>query len=215
MLQLREAIYDGRWHPGDRLPTEEELSVELKAGRSSIREAIKALEQAGLVTIRAGRRGGTYVAAPSYRQLGSALGTLLQMRSFGVEELFHARQHIEPAVAACAAQFASQADIMELRFILDQIESRLRQGEDVSALNAQFHFVIARSSHNSLLTMLTASLIDLVQQISATGRKVRNHRPLALAQHRDLVEAIAVRDHVRARTIMEGHLHDMGEEVAL
>jgi GntR family transcriptional regulator, transcriptional repressor for pyruvate dehydrogenase complex len=214
MLQLREAIFAGRWCAGDRLPIEEELAVELKAGRSSIREAIKGLEHAGVVTIRPGRRGGTYVAEPSYRQIGNVLGTLFQMRGFGVEELFQARRHIEPAVAACAAEFATSTDLMDLRFILDQIESRLRQGEDVSALNAQFHFVIARSTHNSLLAMLTASLLDLVRQISVSGLKVRDQRLHALGQHRDLIGAIAAHQPARAREIMGGHLHDMGEEVA-
>src|SRR5919202_4012068 len=88
--QLLEAIFVGRWRTGDQLPPEDELGTELGAGRSSVREAIKALEQAGVVRIRRGRGGGTYVAAPSYQQLGDALSTVFQMRGFDLAELYQA-----------------------------------------------------------------------------------------------------------------------------
>lgn len=213
LLQLRESIFSGRWGPGERLPNETQLAAELAAGRSTVREAIKSLEHAGVVHIRAGRGGGTYVAEPDYRQVGKVLGTLFQMRRFDLGELFQARRFIEPGVAACAAQLATPEDLADLRFLLDQAEARLRVGEDVAGLNGHFHFAVARSTHNSLMLMLTASLLDLNREATESGIKVYEQRGRSLEQHRELTDAITARNERAAREIMERHLADMAAEV--
>ncbi|HEY7061069.1 MAG TPA: FadR/GntR family transcriptional regulator [Chloroflexota bacterium] len=211
--QLLEAIFTGRWAPGDRLPAEDELAAELGAGRSSIREAIKALEHGGVIVIRRGRGGGTYVAAPSYHQLSGVLGTIFLMHGFDLTALYEARRVIEPGIAAHAAAQATPADVADLEALLDQIAARLQADEDVSELNARWHFVVARSTHNPLLLMLAAAVVDLMRQADATGLVIREGRERVLAAHRALVQAIRERDGERARTLMAQHIHDAADAV--
>src|SRR5438094_3249687 len=152
--RLLDAISAGQWRPGDRLPPEDELAAQLGLGRSSVREGIKALERSGVVVIRRGGGGGTYVAAPNYRQLGDALGTMFQMRGFDSSALYEARRFIEPGIAACAALHASPEDVSELAYIVDQVEMGLRAGENVAGLHNQWHFALARATHNPLMLVL-------------------------------------------------------------
>jgi GntR family transcriptional regulator, transcriptional repressor for pyruvate dehydrogenase complex len=211
---LLDAIFTGRWAPGARLPAEDELAAELGAGRSSIREAIKALEHGGVIRIRRGRGGGTYVAEPSYRQLSSVLSTLFLMRGFDVTALYNARRVIEPGIAALAAEQATAADLAELEAILDEVASRLQADLDVSELNARLHFVVARSTHNPLLLMLAAAVVDLMRQVDATGLVIREGRERVLTAHRALVQAIRERDSGRAQALMAQHIHDAEDAIA-
>ena len=208
MTWLRQAIAAGRWQAGEQIPTEGALAVQLGVGRSSVREAVKSLEQAGLLVIRPGRGGGTYVAEPSYRQLGAALGTLFQMRGFDLADFLDARRFFEPGVAAGAAERATREDIVEMQFLLDQIEARLQEGHDVSELSQRLHFAIARATHNALIVMHAAAMLDLRRQLPATGVADRAGRRRVLEQHRQIVAAIAAHDAPRARDLMEQHIRD-------
>jgi GntR family transcriptional repressor for pyruvate dehydrogenase complex len=211
---LLEAIFSGRWAAGARLPAEDQLATELGAGRSSIREAIKALEHSGVIRIRRGRGGGTYVAEPSYRQLSNVLNTLFLMRGFDVTALYNARRAIEPGIAALAAEQATPADLAELEAILNEVASRLQADADVSELNARLHFVVARSTHNPLLLMLAAAVVDLMRQVNATGLVIREGREQVLAAHRALVQAIRDHDSGRAHALMARHIHDAEDAIA-
>jgi GntR family transcriptional regulator, transcriptional repressor for pyruvate dehydrogenase complex len=211
--QLLDAIFTGRWLPGDRLPAEDELAAELGAGRSSIREAIKALEHGGVIRIRRGRGGGTYVAEPSYRLLSNVLSTIFLMHGFDLAALYHARRAIEPGIAALAAEQATPTDVAELEAILDQVATRLQTDEDVSELNARLHFAVARSTHNPLLLMLAAAVVDLMRQVDATGLVIREGREQVLAAHRALVLAIRDHDSGRAHALMAQHIHDAEDAV--
>jgi GntR family transcriptional repressor for pyruvate dehydrogenase complex len=209
--RLLEMIFAGHWRTGDQLPPERELAAQLGAGRSSLREAIKALEHAGVVVVRRGRTGGTYVAEPSYRQLGGALATVFQMHGFDLAELYQARQIIEPAVAASAAELATEQDRHALARVIEQLEARLQAGEEVAELNTHLHFLIACATHNALLLMLMTSLLDLVRRVTPQGREIRAH---TFVQHRALVEAINAGDSARARLLMDQHIREMATERA-
>jgi GntR family transcriptional repressor for pyruvate dehydrogenase complex len=104
--------------------------------------------------------------------------------------------------------------VAELDGILDQIAARLEANEDVSELNAHWHFVVARSTHNPLLLMLAAAVVDLMRQADATGLVIHEGREQVLAAHRALVAAIRARDAERARTLMAQHIHDAADAVA-
>src|SRR5437763_2426782 len=89
--QIREAIFSGRYRPGDRLPTERELALQFGVSRVTIRDALRALEATGLIRVKVGGQGGPYVAKPNIGQLSDSLSTQFQLQGTSFQELAEAR----------------------------------------------------------------------------------------------------------------------------
>ena len=90
--QIRLLIRNGRLTPGDRLPTERELSEQFCVSRVTVREAMRALEATGLVTIRVGARGGAFVTAPTIQLVGEGIAALLAFSGGRLDEVAEARR---------------------------------------------------------------------------------------------------------------------------
>src|SRR3989475_3438037 len=99
--QVKQLIAEGRLKSGDRLPPERELAEKFVVSRTSVREALRALESLGLIEIRAGE--GTFVREMSVDELVGPLALVLTSQREAIGELFEARRGLEPAIAALAA----------------------------------------------------------------------------------------------------------------
>ena len=142
-------IAEGHVSPGTRLPSERELAVLLGVSRASVREAIHELTLKGLVTREQGR--GTVVKETDGRGLGASLLGLLEPASREVRTILDFREAIEPPIAARAAQRATPSDIRNLTAVLDEM-ARAPSRADFAAMDRRFHQVVARTTHNPLLT---------------------------------------------------------------
>src|SRR3989475_9716028 len=99
--QVKQLIAEGRLKTGDRLPPERELAEKFVVSRTSVREALRALESLGFIEIRAGE--GTFVREMSVDELVGPLALVLTSQREAIGELFEARRGLEPAIAALAA----------------------------------------------------------------------------------------------------------------
>jgi GntR family transcriptional repressor for pyruvate dehydrogenase complex len=104
--QVKALIADGRLTSGDRLPPERELAERFRVSRTSVREALRALQSRGLIEIRAGE--GAFVQDVSVEALIEPLALVILPHREAVGELFEARLLLEPAIAALAARRASR-----------------------------------------------------------------------------------------------------------
>lgn len=201
--QLAELIRRGEFKPGDRLPSERELSVQFNVSRASVREALIALEIDGLVDVRVGL--GVFVnAAPAANSQAAALGEP------GPFEVLSARYLIEGETAALAARDGSAEDHARIRETLQMMAEEVKgTGAGLNA-DALFHLRIAEASGNSALVHLVHQLWSF--RYSAMFRKLDEHfdslerHQEAIAEHRRLVEAIECRDADGARAAMIVHL---------
>lgn len=201
--QLAELIRRGEFKPGDRLPSERELSVQFNVSRASVREALIALEIDGLVDVRVGL--GVFVnAAPAANSQTAALGEP------GPFEVLSARYLIEGETAALAARDGSAQDHARIRETLQMMAEEVKgTGVGLNA-DALFHLRIAEASGNSALVHLVHQLWSF--RYSAMFRKLDEHfdslerHQEAIAEHRRLVEAIERRDADGARAAMIVHL---------
>src|SRR5215217_1239373 len=123
VLQLTELIRDGRLRPGDRLPGERELAEQLKVSRSSLREALRAMESAGLVVSQHG--SGVYVRDAVAWDAVSPLALVLQASGDTVGDLWEIRLIVEPEIAARAALRATAEDLATLTALLGRQEGAL------------------------------------------------------------------------------------------
>ena len=96
--QIRQLIYSKAVKPGDRLPSENELAAQFKAGRLSVREALRMLEQAGLIVVRQGSTGGSYVRELDGTEAVQPLIDLLWQGDIQIEDMIDARSAIERLV---------------------------------------------------------------------------------------------------------------------
>ena len=126
--QIKAMIAEGRLKSGDRLPPERDLAEKFVVSRTSVREALRALESLGLVEIRPGE--GTFVREVSVEALIEPLALVMASQREAIGELFEARRLLEPAIAALAAGRATPEEIQEMERILDEQAKEIARGQD-------------------------------------------------------------------------------------
>jgi len=199
-------------HPGDKLPSERELSETLGVSRSSIRDAIRSLELVGLVEPRQG--SGTVVREISADTLMNPLASVLRHKMELVGELLDFRKMLEPPLAARAATHASEEELSEMEEILRRQESKLRSGELAVEEDSEFHYAIAMASGNSVVLKVLDILMDLLRDTRERSLQLEGRPQKSLAGHRKILAAIKKRDAEAAKAAMRRHIEDV-EEIVL
>ena len=202
--QVKAMIAEGRLKSGDQLPPERDLAEKFVVSRTSVREALRALESLGLVEIRPGE--GTFVREVSIEALIEPLALIMVSQREAIGELFEARRLLEPIIAALAATRATPEEIQEMERILEQQAKEIASGKTGLAEDAAFHAAIGAAAHNRAITRIAHAVMDLLTQsreesLNTPGRPHRSHE-----DHRRIVAAIAARDDAGARRAMLDHL---------
>lgn len=201
--RIKEMISTGELRPGDRLPPEKELSETLGLSRSSLREAVKALEILRVLDVRRG--DGTYVTSLEPQLLLEATSFAVDVRQdASVLEVFAVRRVLEPAAAAMAVPRAGAEDVQLLRDMLGRVDAATSV-DDLVAHDVLFHRTLSGLSGNAYLT----SLLDTLSTRTVRARVWRgltetNAVERTLAEHRAIVDALAAGDVdlVRARVLV-------------
>ena len=209
--QIRELISAGRIKPGDRLPPERELAELFKASRNSVRDAIRVLEQMGLIESRQG--DGTYVRSVSAEELAEPLALMLLQSRTQMRELWEVRRVLEPALAEFAATRITEEELDELEAILDAQRRKVEAGFIALEEDTAFHNGIAEAARNTVMLRALDTLVDLLRQ-SREQRLQQHDRPASsLAGHRRILAALQRHDPETARAAMLQHLRDIEDRV--
>lgn len=209
--QVRDLITSGRLKVGDRLPAERELAATLHVGRSTVREAIRAMESLGILEARPGE--GTFlVSNPSEQQPDPVTANAFKSWE-NQRKLFEVRMVIEPDLAALAARRASFEQIVRMRTILQEQEAMVKRGETGIKSDTGFHFLLAEAAGNDILVRIMDSLMNLLHEtreatLNTGGRPIRS-----MKQHRAILRAIESRDPVAAERRMREHISEMEQLV--
>lgn len=204
MMKVKEMVQSGELKPGDRLPPEQELSHRLGLSRSSLREAVKALEAIRVLDVRRG--DGTYVTSLEPDLLLDALTFILDFhKSSAVLEVFAVRRILEAEAAALAAANADAQDIRRLWEVFEDLSV-----DDIDALIAhdkEFHSLLAAASGNGYLAGLVETVSD--QTVRARYWRAITDRGAidrTVAEHRTILEAVESGDSSLARALMLSHI---------
>lgn len=201
--QIREQLADGRWKPGDQLPSERELAERFQVSRASVREAIRALESMGLVSIKTGE--GTYVASGSEALLSPLVSVILQQKDV-LLDIFEVRKVIEPEIAALSAERAGPEEIRQMEEILEEQARQIAQGESGVEADTAFHSILTQSTKNKVFLRLSDAIVESLRESRERSLQIRGRPARSLAGHREILRAIRARDPVRARHAMLEHL---------
>ena len=210
--QIQELIKEKRLKARDQLPSERELAETFKVSRTSVREALRALESQGLIVSRTGM--GSFVVELPVESLVGPLALLLIDEKKALADVFEMRKLIEPHIAALAAQRATRNDVAQLkRIVAKQIEAVSRGTTGVEA-DAEFHFTIGRATRNQALQKLVSGLMELLSRSreDSLQTEVRRHR--SVDAHRRIIAAIERHDKNKARGEMLRHIEQVEESVA-
>jgi GntR family transcriptional regulator, transcriptional repressor for pyruvate dehydrogenase complex len=193
ILKIKEMILAGDLKPGDRLPPEKELGEALGLSRSSLREAVKALEIIRVLDVRRG--DGTYVTSLSPSLLLDALSFVVDVhQDDSVLELFEVRRILEPAAAVLATPRMTGADIAHLRELLAQVDG-VPSVDELVANDLVFHRYISERSGNAYLTrMLDALSSSTLRARVWRGLTQEGSVQRTLTEHRAIVDALEVGD---------------------
>ncbi|RLQ82832.1 FadR/GntR family transcriptional regulator [Mycetocola zhadangensis] len=205
ILKIKEMILSGELRPGDRLPPEKELSDRLGLSRSSMREAVKALEVIRVLDVRRG--DGTYVTSLEPRLLLEALSFVVDLHGdSSILELFAVRRILEPAAVALAAGRITDATIAELRSKIESIDT-LTDVEGLVAHDLEFHGSIVAAAENGYLSSLIESLSShTVRARIWRGLTQEKSVERTLAEHRGIVDALEAGDAGLAQALMTVHI---------
>jgi GntR family transcriptional repressor for pyruvate dehydrogenase complex len=205
ILKIKGMITRGELGPGDRLPPEKELSERLGLSRSSMREAVKALEVIRVLDVRRG--DGTYVTSLEPRLLLEAISFVVDLHDDdSVLELFAVRRILEPEATALAAARATPELLDRLTAHIDSVDGSTSV-EGLVDHDLEFHRAIADAAGNRYL----ASLIDSLSSSTVRARIWRgltqeNAVERTLSEHRGIVAALARGDVELARALTLVHV---------
>ena len=215
--QIRELIRTGVLKTGDKLPTERALAEQLGVSRSSVREALSALEILGIIHSRQGL--GNYIAdnladdvpEDQFEDLIVEGGTL---------EIIEARQLFEPGVAALAARRRTDEDLGTIRSCVSDMQRRLAEGSDVWEPDWGFHVAVATACHNPVVSALADLITQRVGSRLWQLMREQNYasdpaRPARyLTSHRLIYEAIERGEPRAAEEVTCQHLADIIDDLS-
>lgn len=205
ILKIKGMILSGELKPGDRLSPEKELSESLGLSRSSLREAVKALEIIRVLDVRRG--DGTYVTSLEPQLLLEAMAFVVEIhQDSSVLELFEVRRILEPSAAALAAARITSDDVTRLRDMLTEVDEHTSI-DGLVAHDMQFHHLISTMSGNAYLTSMLDGLSGKTLR-ARVWRGLTQERSVerTLAEHGAIVDALASGDAELVRSLMTVHI---------
>ncbi|WP_166350640.1 FadR/GntR family transcriptional regulator [Phytoactinopolyspora limicola] len=214
--QIKQIIIEDQLAPGDPMPTELDLIERLDAGRSSIREALKALRATGIVEIRHGF--GTYVGQMSLSGIVESLVFQSKIAlSAGEQDLRHLvdiREVIEHGMLAKLIELPDPPDLSAAAEVIEQMKKEAKVGHIHPETDRSFHEVLYQSLENSLLGPLLGAFWDVSNRAGSTYYGPTQESPSDTVRHHQAIyDAVRRRDLSAARTAMTEHFHGVRERL--
>ena len=209
--QVHELIKEGRFKAGDQLPSERELAETFKVSRTSVREALRALETHGLIISRTGM--GNFIADLPVESLVAPLAKLLIEEKTALADIFELRKLIEPQIAALAAERATEKDIERMKKILQEQSDAVSRGETGVEADAQLHFAIGQATQNHALEKLVSGLMDVLSHSREESLQTSDRRRASIESHQKILSAIERHHQTGAHEAMLTHIERVEENV--
>ncbi|MBO8168619.1 MAG: FadR family transcriptional regulator [Thermoanaerobacteraceae bacterium] len=216
--QIKDLIVEGSLSPGDKLLSERELAETLKVSRTSVREALSALEIAGLVEVRPGE--GTFIRRANLDTIIEPLALMFLLERDRVQEVLEVRKALEVEAIGLATERAEDEDFEKIKDALDEMEEALKTGKNGAKADLHFHYTIAEASKNTMLIRLMNTIYDTMTQAMHVYQELWLSHPKEtperlFREHQKMVDAMMARDWAKARKLMFDHLERVQELIKI
>lgn len=210
--QIKQAILQGHFKAGEKLPPERQLADEFEVSRVAVREALRVLENSGFIVTRQGATGGAFVTELTLENMSKAFSDLFLVGKFSIPELCDARLLLEPEIARMAAENITPAYANKLKKALE------REGNPITSLSEDLdtktavHVLLMEMCGNRLFRALDQLLIGITRHVvEAVGPDPHAMHPAGM--HRPIVEAVIAGDPRQAADEMRKHAIEFGENL--
>jgi GntR family transcriptional repressor for pyruvate dehydrogenase complex len=207
--QIRELIYSGVFKPGDKLPSERELGNQFKTGRMVVREALRTLEQAGLIYIKQGSSGGAFIRHADGKVITSSISDMIKIGNVSLEELTEARLGIEKIVLELSINKITRDDLHLLENNIKDSEEQISKAIRPLDSHLKFHLLLAKCTNNMLFERIVESIMKVTESFLTQVVPDRIYLNNILGYHKEILQAIKQGDLYRAQEQMQSHLRDL------
>ncbi|WP_158862037.1 FadR/GntR family transcriptional regulator [Leifsonia sp. AG29] len=207
--QLRNAISQGVWQPGERLPTEQELADTFDVARATAREGLKLLSATGLVISARGSNGGTFVAIPDAEEVAEQLSDAIQLwyraGNVSLHDVDEARWVLEMQCVDLAARRRTDEDLSAISRPVEASRDLEMDIADWLDLDLEFHTAITKAAKNKILELAMTS-VHLARPATNSVFVEYLDRESVTNQHEAIYLAIRDGDPDAARAAFQGHV---------
>jgi Transcriptional regulators len=212
--RLQDAIDNGEFLIGTSLPSERELMMTYNVSRASVREALRVLSARGLIKVKRGRTGGSFISSPTESSLVQSLNQFIKGQDIRFIDLVFAREAIEPMAAYQAALTRTEEQLEDLRIQCVECERTIGNVEEFVQSNLNWHQSVVEASGNPLFVAFLKSISGPLH--TATNLEVFDFRlrKAVVGVHWQIFDAIRQGDAEAARRRMTRHLTAYGEKLS-
>lgn len=204
--QLLSYVVRGTWKPGERIPPERELCQQLGIARTSLREALKAMELVGMLDSRVG--DGTFVCPRSEFLSRPLLWAFTGTDHEELQEIMEARTIIEENLAGLAATRGSLEDIQAIGHAVQLMRDSIARGDSILDADMAFHMAVSAAAHNDVMRNAVQLLRNLLRQWLHYKLLIPDIPESVLKRHVTIYRAISSRKQNAARSAMRLHLEE-------
>ena len=199
--QIEQQIQDGVLKEEDRL-SERKLAEDYGVSRTVIREALKVLNEKGLVEIRYGK--GNFVSVPDNSMVMNKFVNTIHNSSLKMEDVVEAREILESVMATYIIERVNQQDILELEFLIEEMGKKVEDGNAYAELDARFHYRLMVCIKNEVLELVMGALNNLTNRsslyISLEDRKITHE------EHKLILEKLVTFDQKGLQEAVIAHI---------
>lgn len=210
---LKERIFSGEYKPGDRLPSERELSQMIEVSRSAVREAYHALEILDIVEVRRGTEGGTFIKEVSHRPLTQSLTDLMRLQKINLSHMSETRLLLEKDLAGLAMKRITTTGLDELEQLTERAFEKINTGKAAHVENVRFHIRLSEAACNPLLTMVYSSVMDLFLLILQTLPANLESSRIIAQEHIQIISLLKSKDLDQLLALLDGHVQGSNERL--
>jgi GntR family transcriptional repressor for pyruvate dehydrogenase complex len=204
--QLISSVVHGKWKAGERLPPERELCQQLGIARTTLREALKAMELVGMLESRIGE--GTFVCPRSEFLSRPLLWAFTGTDHVELADLMEARVFMERDLAGLAAERATPEELAHIEGTIVVMAEKIVLGESVLDADMAFHLAVARAAHNEVLANAAQLIRSVMKHWIHLKLMMRDVPEMAIVRHKAIFAAIRTRNPESARRLMQDHLNE-------
>ncbi len=192
--QIKQLILSKNFMTGQRLPSEREFANKLKVSRIVIREAFRSLENAGLIEIKTGKKGGAFITDNLHLPLRNSFFDLLNHKRIGPYHILETRKAIEAGIIKLVVKRIKKRDIKLLESINKKLTLESQSGQRIREINAQFHITLAEISGNPLLKIIIKSVFEILNHLLHDSTRTKNFIKHTYEKHLNIIDALKKKD---------------------
>ncbi len=209
--QIRNAIFEDRLKPGDKLPSERELIENFKVSKATLREALRSLEVLGFLEIRKGVSGGAFVTEVDMTKARDSFTNFLLFKNLSLKDLSEVRLLLEPYIAEKATRAITREDLSRLEKLIKESEHAIKNDIAFESRKdeIEFHRIIASIAGNPILMFILDFVENLLIDTKAILKPGKEFSSKVLRAHKRIYNALLERNIEKVHEEMVRHIREV------